>query len=100
MINKNEQKTHLYEYYSGVETPEDANNYSMDPEFENVDSNTPFEPSEPQYFAPPLETSRASGDNGSSSSKKNDTGSTSASVQDVSKHHAEMFVFVFGVNCF
>ena len=52
MINKNEQKTHLYEYYSGVETPEDANNYSMDPEFENVDSNTPFEPSEPQYFAP------------------------------------------------
>ena len=69
MINKNEQKTHLYEYYSGVETPEDANNYSMDPEFENVDSNTPFEPSEPQYFAP-LETSRASGDNGSSSSKR------------------------------
>ncbi|KAF6069122.1 hypothetical protein FOB64_003470 [Candida albicans] len=77
MINKNEQKTHLYEYYSGVETPEDANNYSMDPEFENVDSNTPFEPSEPQYFAPPLETSR-----------------------DVSKHHAEMFVFEFGVIVF
>ena len=100
MINKNEQKTHLYEYYSGVETPEDANNYSMDPEFENVDSNTPFEPSEPQYFAPPLETSRASGDNGSSSSKKNDTGSTSASVQDVSKHHSEMFVFEFGVIVF
>ncbi|CAX40557.1 sporulation protein, putative [Candida dubliniensis CD36] len=100
MINKNEQKTHLYEYYSGVETPEDANNYSMDPEFENVDSNTPFEPSEPQYFAPPLETSRASEDNESTNSKKNVPGSTSASVQDVSKHHAEMFVFEFGVIVF
>lgn len=52
LIKKSEQANHLYEYYSGVETIEDANNYSMDPE----DSNqaTPFDPSEPQFFAPPL----------------------------------------------
>ncbi|CAH2355590.1 sporulation protein Rmd8p [[Candida] railenensis] len=53
MITKSEQTDHLYEYYSGVETLEDANNYSMDPENENFDNNSPFDPSEPQFFAPP-----------------------------------------------
>ena len=36
LINKSEQTDHLYEYYSGVETIEDANNYSMDPELVDV----------------------------------------------------------------
>ncbi|KAG7193649.1 uncharacterized protein KQ657_000334 [Scheffersomyces spartinae] len=53
LIKKSEQANHLYEYYSGVETIEDANNYSMDPEFDNNQA-TPFDPSEPQFFAPPI----------------------------------------------
>ncbi|EMG47349.1 hypothetical protein G210_2333 [Candida maltosa Xu316] len=108
MITKNEQTNHLYEYYSGVETPEDANNYSMDPEFENVDGNAPFEPSEPQFFAPPVETNRISEDGESlnnESAKKNGTDTSASTVSihsqaDVSKHHAEMFVFQFGVVVF
>ncbi|OBA16991.1 DUF155-domain-containing protein [Metschnikowia bicuspidata var. bicuspidata NRRL YB-4993] len=55
MIAKSEQTDHLYEYYSGVETPEDANNYSMDPETSGSDNSGPFDPSEPQFFAPPLD---------------------------------------------
>lgn len=128
MINKNEQTTHLYEYYSGVETPEDANNYSMDPEFENVDGSTPFEPSEPQFFAPPEDEEEEEDKHGKSRlgqhalrNKKSDepegtnskaktaatnnttTKSSSSSIHsqtDVSKHHAEMFIFDFGVVVF
>ncbi|CAD1812038.1 unnamed protein product [Candida parapsilosis] len=114
MINKSEQTDHLYEYYSGVETPEDANNYSMDPELENFDNSSPFDPSEPQFFAPPLDSSRISddGDSGDSNSDKSDENpkkrevihsSSSSSVHnssDVSKHHAEMFVFAYGVVVF
>jgi len=114
MINKSEQTDHLYEYYSGVETPEDANNYSMDPELENFDNSSPFDPSEPQFFAPPLDSSRISddGDSGDSNSDKSDENpkkrevihsSLSSSVHnlsDVSKHHAEMFVFAYGVVVF
>ncbi|EER31331.1 conserved hypothetical protein [Candida tropicalis MYA-3404] len=145
MINKNEQTTHLYEYYSGFETPEDANNYSMDPEFENVDGNTPFEPSEPQFFAPPEDeeevveeidqnqssvasnkrNDKGSGNNAkskattttttnttstntntttttttSTSSSSSSSSSSIHSQSDVSKHHAEMFVFDFGVVVF
>ncbi|KAI5949586.1 RMD8 [Candida jiufengensis] len=108
MINKSEQTDHLYEYYSGVETPEDANNYSMDPELENFD-NTPFDPSEPQFFAPPLDSSRSS-DEGNEISQSNGrsitetkeiNGPSSHNQQsDVSKHHAEMFVFAYGIVVF
>lgn len=114
MINKSEQTDHLYEYYSGVETPEDANNYSMDPELENFDNSSPFDPSEPQFFAPPLDSSRISddGDSADSSSDKSDKSSKKRSeevhsslssvhhLSDVSKHHAEMFVFAYGVVVF
>ncbi|ABN67252.2 nuclear division protein [Scheffersomyces stipitis CBS 6054] len=124
MINKSEQTDHLYEYYSGVETPEDANNYSMDPELENFDSSSPFDPSEPQFFAPPLETSGISEDGVNSISSNGETTNTvdtsesketspssdskrSHSIHsslhsqaEVSKHHAEMFVFAYGIVVF
>ncbi|KAI5970773.1 sif3 [Candida margitis] len=114
MINKSEQTDHLYEYYSGVETPEDANNYSMDPELENFDNSSPFDPSEPQFFAPPLDESRISddGDSADSRSAKSDKSPNKRSVEihsssssvhnssDVSKHHAEMFVLAYGVVVF
>ena len=109
MINKSEQTDHLYEYYSGVETPEDANNYSMDPELENFDNSSPFDPSEPQFFAPPLDSSRISDDNDSSSDKSDTSpkkrpeevqSSLLHNLSDVSKHHAEMFVFAYGVVVF
>lgn len=133
LINRSEQADHLYEYYSGVETPEDANNYSMDPEQEN--DNAPFDPSEPQFFAPPvnrpLETvadvEKLNGSNVSSSDKKDDTSPSrlleyasadmsstkdqkneSANVIkhsndsriELSKHHAEMFIFNYGIIVF
>ncbi|KAK6460963.1 nuclear division protein [Scheffersomyces coipomensis] len=131
LINRSEQANHLYEYYSGVETPEDANNYSMDPELENFD-NSPFDPSEPQFFAPPLETSRISEDgvnsiisvnstespnsvhspnNEPASDKKSKEPETSERTEErgshsvhnqseISKHHAEMFIFAYGIVVF
>ncbi|CUM48916.1 unnamed protein product [Debaryomyces tyrocola] len=131
LINKSEQTDHLYEYYSGVETIEDVNNYSMDPELETFDSNAPFDPSEPQFFAPPLESEEnesdgpASSDNESKSNSINQRGSgpqanktnnnrdsktsnddsdkvpSSSVVQaELSKHHAEMFIFRYGIVVF
>lgn len=104
MITRSEQADHLYEYYSGVETPEDAQNYLMDPETENFD-NAPFDPSEPQFFAPPV------GENGSDSDSAGSipvpkgaaeaAGSDRGSVQnELSKHHGEMFVFAYGIVVF
>ncbi|KAK6458371.1 nuclear division protein [Scheffersomyces xylosifermentans] len=84
MINKSEQTDHLYEYYSGVETPEDANNYSMDPELENFEYSTPFDPSEPQFFAPPLETTRVSED-GQNSVSSNDSSVSQESPESKNK---------------
>lgn len=108
LINKSEQTDHLYEYYSGVETPEDANNYSMDPENE---TNAPFDPSEPQFFPPPLETNS----DGSSQEEEEDPdkkkenkkpeNETHHDNQDhaqheLSKSHAEMFIFGYGIVVF
>ncbi|RLV92462.1 Sporulation protein RMD8 [Spathaspora sp. JA1] len=131
LINRSEQTDHLYEYYSGVETPEDANNYSMDPEVE--DTNAPFDPSEPQFFAPPLEerpitedriiqesptVPSTAGTTSSSSSAPRPTphkaenkklgnipelprvSSPLHSQSIVSKHHAEMFIFEYGIVVF
>lgn len=123
LINRTERTDHLYEYYSGVETPEDVNNYSMDPELE--DTNTPFDPSEPQFFAPPLETTPASEDSDNSDTRSiNSTlpsaaepnggnlevrfhddaharsGSPYSNQSDVSRHHAEMFIFAYGIVVF
>lgn len=117
MINKSEQTDHLYEYYSGVETPEDANNYSMDPD-EGTD-NTPFDPSEPQYFAPPVESPDSEGSiegevtstdvlvetlaeesrkqgNGRSKNKE----SSGEDHAELLKYHAEMFVLEYGIVVF
>lgn len=108
MINKNEQADHLYEYYSGVETPEDVQNYSMDPETENFD-NAPFDPSEPQFFAPPVDDTNSDSDSaGSIPNSVKDTGENQQSTADsritaqneLSKHHGEMFVFSYGIVVF
>lgn len=129
MINKSEQTDHLYEYYSGVETPEDANNYSMDPENGVTDNNGPFDPSEPQFFAPPMDLSISDGSsihdaenteireqNTSSAerpnseqsrqnfkyecSSKDSIKSHPEDPSELLKHHAEMFVLQYGIVVF
>lgn len=122
MINKSEQTDHLYEYYSGVETPEDANNYLMDPENASTDNTGPFDPSEPQYFAPPLDTSDSDNstitaegdttevpttgslqderDQGSRSRGSKESKSNSEDHAELIKHHAEMFVLQYGIVVF
>lgn len=121
MINKSEKTDHLYEYFSGVETPEDANNYSMDPEEGSSDNNGPFDPSEPQFFAPPLD--EADSDSGSNSSNSTIEGpqqerqslngkdidtrgpthkdykQSSDDLTELSKH-AEMFILEYGIVVF
>lgn len=98
MINKSEQTNHLYEYYSGVETPEHMLNYSMDPE---EDVNTPFDPSEPQFFAPNEEDDENSdGDSSRNVKFKNDSTKFDTQSLEITKHHAEMFVFEYGIVVF
>ncbi|GEQ67172.1 hypothetical protein JCM33374_g835 [Metschnikowia sp. JCM 33374] len=125
MINRSEQTDHLYEYYSGVETPEDANNYSMDPENGGAENSGPFDPSEPQFFAPPLdisdsETISQSGSGNERStppppetSKKEPTEQSEKKYRstkenksreedhaELLKYHAEMFVLQYGIVVF
>lgn len=119
LIKKSEQTDHLYEYYSGVETPEDARNYSMDPEDGNADSSGPFDPSEPQFFAPPEDVSDSDeSSNSRAGSKSPETkhaerndkppqaaeGSSKDNKEEVqaelSRHHAEMFVLPYGIIVF
>lgn len=129
MINKSEQTDHLYEYYSGVETPEDANNYSMDPENGTADNSGPFDPSEPQFFAPPKDISveassvlgREESDTSPTMGEAGDKyesddrlvlwSSSDSGVKDLHtrlpddphellKHHAEMFVLEYGIVVF
>lgn len=109
LINRSEQTDHLYEYYSGVETPEDANNYSMDPELEPTNNN--FDPSEPQFFAPP-ELKDGEGKDKEiekpvenrplelSSPKSISPPANGKYQADFSRHHAEMFVFAYGIVVF
>lgn len=119
MINKSEQTDHLYEYYSGVETPEDANNYSMDPENSTADNSGPFDPLEPQFFAPPLHSSDSDSTTNSEDSKNSrpqspsvpeseqsrgrtsrDSKSSSEDHSELLKYHAEMFVLQYGIVVF
>lgn len=126
MINKSEQTDHLYEYYSGVETPEDANNYSMDPEEGTADNSGPFDPSEPQFFAPPdlssdsdtgstdsessrnsqqvteLEDARVKDDeeNSNQKGKPRDQKTSSPDQTELTKHHGEMFILRYGIVVF
>lgn len=104
LINKSERTNYFFEYYSGVETPEDANNYLMDPEYEN-DSGAPFDPSEPQFFAPE-EASNGSDDSESETRTSSKTSSPQATkgdlnaISDFSKHHGEMFILDYGIVVF
>lgn len=124
LINKSEQTDHLYEYYSGVETPEDANNYSMDPEEGTADNSGPFDPSEPQFFAPPemssdsdtgstdsensqsqqatatSENSESSAQDSKHRNKQRDQKTTSPDQTELTKHHGEMFILRYGIVVF
>ncbi|ODQ82778.1 hypothetical protein BABINDRAFT_31586 [Babjeviella inositovora NRRL Y-12698] len=84
-IDRAENADHLYEYYSGVETPGDINNILMHPEENN--ENGPFDPSEPQFFAPKYVPPPVT------------SGSPTPDGVDFSKH-AEMFIFSYGVVVF
>lgn len=86
LIDTSERRDHHYEYYSGVETPEDANNnYEIDkPETEEANYG-PFDPSEPQFFAENVQENSAA---------------SNAKSQEMIKHHAEMFIFNYGVVVF
>lgn len=112
LINKSEQADYLYEYYSGVETPEDANNYSMDPEYDN-DNGGPFNPSEPQYFAPSEDDASSESDTSKPSSESqpltaDDTKKESHRMTEIkemdnyelSKYHGEMFILEYGIVVF
>lgn len=118
MINKSEKADHLYEYYSGVETPQDANNYSMDPE-NGCDNSGPFDPSEPQFFAPSMvetvasipldqsgndaaaesENSPRPGDTREPASRDGQN-NQQGEPSELLKHHAEIFVLQYGIVVF
>lgn len=87
LIDTSERRDHHYEYYSGVETPEDANNnYEIDKPAEDEEGNPgPFDPSEPQYFAEGV---------------TDETPQTAAKSIEMIKHHAEVFIFSYGVVVF
>lgn len=96
MINRSEQTNHLYEYYSGVETPEDANNYSMDPGDENFEGHLPFDPSEPQFFPPDAHEEEGLSSQEEDTKKQDKVDPT----LELNKTHAEMFVFAYGIVVF
>jgi uncharacterized Rmd1/YagE family protein len=87
LIDSSERRDHHYEYYSGVETPEDANNnYEIDKPAEDEEGNSgPFDPSEPQYFAEDM---------------GEEPPQLAAKSIEMIKHHAEMFIFQYGVVVF
>jgi uncharacterized Rmd1/YagE family protein len=84
LIDSSEKRDHHYEYYSGVETPEDANNnYEIDKAAEDEEGTSgPFDPSEPQYFSEQIDPE------------------TLPKNIELVKHHAEMFIFEYGVVVF
>lgn len=124
LITKTEQTNHLYEYYLGVETPEDAGNYLMDPGLN--DTSAPFDPLEPQFFAPPnltepqeqtpspLGLAPSQEAIPSTTTKKANTEVSVPPVPSVAtpqlpqveepasstRHHGEMFVFAYGIVVF
>lgn len=107
LIDTSEQRDHHYEYYSGVETLEDANkNYELDPtsvdnENNNNSNNNPadsFDPSEPQYFAE--ETPKEQLERERSESLHINPGSKPIAVNADEDQHAEIFVFHYGVIVF
>lgn len=86
LIDSSERRDHHYEYYSGVETPEDANNnYEIDKPADDEEATSgPFDPSEPQYFAEEMSESPRQ----------------AVKSLEMIKHHAEMFIFEYGVVVF
>ncbi|CCE92220.1 Rmd8p TDEL_0D06360 [Torulaspora delbrueckii] len=114
LIDTSEQRDHHYEYYSGVETLEDARNaFELDPTAVLVENdpniipnhlpNPPgnldsFDPSEPQFFAEETPTEqklreRREQFNMPANNKRH--GTTSSGDQ-----HAEIFIFRYGVIVF
>ncbi|KAL3231072.1 hypothetical protein RNJ44_00711 [Nakaseomyces bracarensis] len=113
LIDTSEQRDHHYEYYSGVETLEDANNnYELDstaiadPENNNNGNNNNngsnqdnFDPSEPQFFAEetPIEQEQRERSERMSIDAGNRRHSMVPNEED---QHAEIFVFHYGVVVF
>lgn len=114
LIDTSEQRDHHYEYYSGVETLEDAQNaYELDPNavlIENDPNTIPnhlpnstgnqdsFDPSEPQFFAeetPKEQKLREQREHFSlpANNKRNH-------IANNGDQHAEIFIFRYGVIVF
>ncbi|CCD23659.1 Rmd8p NDAI_0B06280 [Naumovozyma dairenensis CBS 421] len=118
LIDTSEQRDHHYEYFSGVETLEDANNnYELNPTsppMENVE-NQPipthlpvpptnpdaFNPSEPQFFAEetPIEQ-KLREQNERLNIVPTNIAMNSSQVAANGDQHAEIFVFHYGVIVF
>lgn len=111
LIDNSEQRDHHYEYYSGVETVEDAeNNFELDtngnydadviPDHlpNTIGNQDTFDPSEPQFFAEetPMEQEiRKRREQFNFDSSSNDD-----SMENDSDQHAEIFIFRYGVIVF
>lgn len=115
LIDNSEQRDHHYEYYSGVETLEDANNnYEIttnlipEPEANVIPDHLPqqtntnqdsFDPSEPQFFAEetPGEQEKREQEELSNLSS---THKPKQILSDEDDKHAEIFIFHYGVIVF
>ncbi|CCH61083.1 hypothetical protein TBLA_0E00210 [Henningerozyma blattae CBS 6284] len=119
MIDASEQRDHHYEYYSGVEVLEDANNnYELstnpvqaDTDINNIPDHLPntmantdnFNPSEPQYFAeetPSEQKLREQEEQLGLIANSTITTSSSSELITGKSQHAEIFIFRYGVIVF
>ncbi|EDO15847.1 hypothetical protein Kpol_507p9 [Vanderwaltozyma polyspora DSM 70294] len=114
LIDTSEQRDHHYEYYSGVEILEDANNNyelnattpSQEPEVTVIPDHLPnptnnsdsFDPSEPQFFAEetPIEQKLRER---KEQIKMNSDSKPMSLIRDEDQH-AEIFIFHYGVIVF
>ena len=117
LIDTSEQRDHHYEYFSGVETLEDAhNNYELDSNAIPIDTTDPnlipshlpipttnpdsFNPSEPQFFAEESHNDQElrKGD-GRLKNQKNKSINLATTIPSEDQH-AELFIFHYGVIVF
>lgn len=113
LIDTSEQRDHHYEYYSGVETLEDAQNaYELDPNSVPVDNdpNTipdhlpnptgnqdSFDPSEPQFFA---EETPVEQELREQREQFHFNSNVKPAAENEGDQHAEIFIFRYGVIVF
>ncbi|QLG74618.1 hypothetical protein HG535_0G05010 [Zygotorulaspora mrakii] len=114
LIDTSEQRDHHYEYYSGVETPEDISNaYELDPNAVQLESDLStipnhlpnhsgyqdgFDPSEPQFFA---EETPVEQELREKKERLTYNSTIERSSNERGNHqHAEIFIFRYGVIVF